>query len=358
MAKSSSLDTYQNLVQELKSGKVKPVNFLCGKETFFLDRLQDIFTQMIPKESRDFNLDLLYGSDTDLDKVLTLSRSYPMMAERRMVIVRDFFHLFDTKEDDENNNARNAQPDDLLAYIEKPNPTNMLILIDEKAPSGNTRLGKAIKKGKSVGYYEFDYVPEHQLPRWITEWVKHNHKSVIEADAAQLIASQLGNNLLHLTTEIGKLATYKKQGEAIRRDDVHAHVGLTREYTVFELQDAVTSRNLDKSLYIADQMLRLSDSVAGEVIKTIGFFYSMFSNVWQIQRLRFKSWPDKQIMKEIGVGSPFYFNKLSDIARAYSYQETLDIFEALLDADKAVKGFSKLDFEAILLMTIKKIVSK
>ncbi|MEX1136401.1 MAG: DNA polymerase III subunit delta [Balneolales bacterium] len=359
MAKPSSLDTYKNLIQQLKSGKVQPVYFLCGQETFFLDRIQDQFTDMVPKESRDFNIDILYGQDATLDQVLSISKSYPMMAEKRMVVVRDFSRLFDTKEvDDEENTARNAGPDDLLAYIKNPNPTNMLILIDEKAPSGNTRLGKGLKKGENVGYHEFPFVPEHQLPGWISGWVKHTHNGNIEPDASQLLASHLGHNLLQLTVEIEKLATYKKQGEAINQEDVRSIVGLSREFTIFELQDAVTARDMENALYIAEQILRLADSIPGEVIKTIGFFYSMFSNVWQIQRFRAKNCPDKQIMKEIGVGSSFYFNKLSDISKSYHYQETLGIFEALLDADKAVKGFSKLDHEAILLMTIKKIVGK
>ncbi|MEX0929538.1 MAG: DNA polymerase III subunit delta [Balneolales bacterium] len=359
MAKSSSLDTYKNLIQELQSGKVKPVYFLCGQETFFLDRLQDKFAALIPEESSDFNLDILYGQDVTLDQVLSISKSYPMMAERRIVIVREFAQLFQSKdEDDEDKNARSAGPDDLLSYIHKPNPTNVLIFIDEKAPSGNTRLGKELKKSGSVGFYEFGYVPEHSLPGWISEWIKHNHKGSIESDAAQLLASHLGNNLLQLTVEIEKLATYKKTGEAITRQDIRSVVGLSREYTVFELQDAVSARNLDQSMYIAGEILRLADSVAGEVIKTIGFFYSMFSNVWQIQRLRAKSWPDKQIMIEAGIHSAYYFSKLSDIAKTYSYEESTEIFEALLDADKAIKGFSKLDHEAILLMTIKKIVSK
>ncbi|MEX0780468.1 MAG: DNA polymerase III subunit delta [Balneolales bacterium] len=358
MAKTSSLDTYKNLIQDLKSGKMHPVYYLSGQETFFLDRLQEKFTDLVPKESRDFNLDILYGQDATIDQVLSIAKSYPMMADIRMVVVRDFSRLFDIKDDDdEENTARNAGPDDLLAYIDNPNPTNMLVLIDEKAPSGNTRLGKGLKKGKSVGFYEFPFVPEHQLPGWISGWVKHNHEGNIETDASQLLASHLGNNLLQLTVEIEKLATYKKQGEAISQEDVRSVVGLSREFTIFELQDAISSRDMDKALYIAEQILNRSDSVAGEVIKTIGFFYSMFSNVWQIQRLRAKSWPDKQIMKEIGVGSPFYFNKLSSIAKSYRYQESLNIFEALLDADKAVKGFSKLDHQAILLMTIKKIIS-
>ena len=135
-----------------------------------------------------------------------------------------------------------------------------------------------------------------------------------------------------------------------------AVVRLSREYTVFELQDAISARQLDKALFIADQILRLSDSIPGEVIKLIAFLYSMFSNIWQIQKLRSKRITDQQIMKETGIGSPFYFKKLTGTAQAYSYQETLEVFETLLDADKAVKGFSNLDHEAVLLMTIKKIV--
>jgi DNA polymerase III subunit delta len=98
MAKrSSSLSDLQSFLEELRSPDIKPVYAFFGEETFFLDRLQDAAIAVIPEEARDFNLDVLYGDEVKVDKVITMCRSYPMMAERRAVIVRDFMKMFDPR---------------------------------------------------------------------------------------------------------------------------------------------------------------------------------------------------------------------------------------------------------------------
>lgn len=357
MARQTSIELYRGLVDEIKSGKTKPVYFCCGQEVFFLDRIQQLVTDSVPADQRDFNLDVLYGQDTNLDRILSICRSFPMMADRRVVIVRDFFNLTNRSESDPENNT-SSNLDDLIPYIENPNPGTLLLILDEKKPAGNTRLGKNLKSSKFVGFYEFEPVPDYRLTDWIVEWTKIHHQKDIDAPAAEYLAQFVGNNLLQLTTEIEKLSTYRKESTTISREDIQKLVGGTKEYSVFELKDALVSRDEIKSLFIAERMLHLSESDTGEVIKTVAFLYSFYSKLWQIIKYKERGLTPAQIQSKVGIKSTFYFNNLMKDARNYRSADILVIFENLLDADKAIKGFGKLDPGSVLYMTIRKITSK
>ncbi|HET6528236.1 MAG TPA: DNA polymerase III subunit delta, partial [Balneolaceae bacterium] len=132
MAKKTSLELYSEILKELKSGGRKPVYFFYGDEKFFLDRLQKAVEKLIPEDQKDFNFDLLYGRDLSPEKVLAIIRSYPMMAEQRIVIVRDFNQL-----NAPTINGNGGDINDLIPYLEQPNPTTLLVCFDEKKPRGN-----------------------------------------------------------------------------------------------------------------------------------------------------------------------------------------------------------------------------
>lgn len=354
MAKNTpdSITEYKRLMAEISSGKIKPVNFLAGMESFLIDRLQDAFTKLIPPEVKDFNYDLLYGQDTNPDQVLDIARSFPMMSDKRMLIVREFTKLFESDDEDD---TEKSSADGLINYLNHPNESCYVIFIGDKAPPANTKLGKAFKKNDNASICYLESVKDSQLPGWISAWIKSEHKMTIDQQASQMLAYAVGADLQKLSSEIDKLCTYKNTQEEITSEDVKKMVGVSREFSVFELQDALISKNLDQALNITEQMLHQSDSETGEVIKTTGYLYSVFSKVWQIQQLGSKGLTPKQISAKVGAYG-FYYEKLNSVARAYSPQKLPEIFEILLDADRAVKGFGKMDPSSIMMMTVKKII--
>ncbi len=353
MAKKTSIDHYSDLLKELKSGDRKPVYFFCGEEKFFLDKLQDVVEGLVPEDQKDFNFDLLYGRDVTPEKVLSIIRSYPMMADERVVILRDFSKLSSYSEE----SSYGGEVDDFIPYLKNPNPTTLFVCIDSKKPNGRTKIGKAIKKGEHVRYQEFEEVPDYKLADWIMNWVKNQHNKTIRPPAAQMLAQYVGSDLQLLSTEIDKVCTFVDTSDAIKKEDIKKIIGLYREYSVFELKDALFERNLDKSLFIAEQMLQHSKANTGEIIRSVGFFYNVFSNIWQIQRLSAKGNSKKQVQKTLGVSNNWYFNKLWKDASAFKLSEMPRIFETLLDADRAAKGFSTMDPSTILLLMIKRIIN-
>lgn len=350
MAKKTSIDYFRNAVSSIR-GRTERVSVYCfyGEESYFLDRLQDEAISLVPESQRDFNLDLLYGADVTPGQLLSIAKSYPMMAELRVVILRDFRRL---------SFAEDGNPEDLVAYLENPNPTTILVLIDEKSPDKRSRMGKMLTGKTPPGIFsaEFENLPEYQVPDWISGWVKEHYDKQIDPDSARILSQLAGNQLQRLSTELEKVCTFVDSRKQIARSDVEAIIGSYREYSVFELKDAVLSRDLEQTLSILEQMLLKGKTDTGEVIRTVGFFYSVFSNIWQILRLKEKGLNKSQIQQELNVKSTWYFNQLWKDATSFRLSEMPAVFEALLDADRAGKGYTTLDPSTILLLMVKRIV--
>ena len=352
MAKPTSIDHFKNARNSIRSTEYrKPIYYFYGEERFFIDRLQAEIAALIPDEQKDFNYDLLYGGEVSPEGVLGMARSYPMMADMRVVIVRDFLKLRGTDQG-------GGHISDFEHYAKNPNPSTVLCLIDRKAPDGRTNVGKSLKSSNNsnVQDYEFKALPDYQLTDWAIEWASAQHGKSIDSQAAQVLAQLVGNNLQLLSTEIEKVCTFVDSQDRVTIDHVKKIIGSYREYSVIELKEAIFQRNLDKSLGIAEQMLLKSNADAGEVIKSVGFFYRVFADVWQIRRLMEKQLSKSQIQSELGIRNSYVFNFKWKDASQYQLAEMPRIFEALMDADRAAKGFSTLDVPSIYILLIKRII--
>lgn len=352
MAKNNSLDTFRSLFNSLrKRDSIKRVYYLYGEESFLIDMLQDEIEKLIPEDQKDFNFDLIYGNESNPANVLNIASSYPMMAEKRIVIVKDFMKL------DEHSEGEGIK--EFTGYFENPNPTTILCLIDTKFPHRNRQPGKTLKnRNKETDFFaihEFEKIDERNLPDWIMDWARHSHNRQINPEAAQVLAQLVGQDLKLLSSEIDKLCTFVDTSKPIEVDHVKKITQSYRDYNVIELKNAVIKRDLDQSLQIAEQMLLHTNNSTGEIIKTVGFFYSVFSNIWQICRLTEKGLNKQQVQDQLNIRSNYIFNIQYQEASRFRLAEMPLIFEALLDADSAAKGFSTLDAPSIFLLLIKRI---
>ncbi len=361
MAKRIKTDSQQlfiNLIKDIGDGKILPVYFLCGDEQFFTDQIQDKLTGLVPPESRDFNFDLLYGQDVDPAKILDVARSYPMMGDKRLVIVREFFQSTNKNinPDEEQQENSGGSLDSFIPYFERPSKETVLVMHDFKKPNKNTRFYKALLNSQECGYFEFDSPPEHSIVEWISDWVRTKHNKEIERPAAEMLYQIVGTNLHKLSTELEKLATFHKSAEQISVKDVKSVVGFSREYTAFDLQNALFARNARKTMFIAEQILQSADNETGEILRIIALLHSSFTNIWQYNRLAKKNLSPSDIDAQMKVGN-YRLKMIARDATSFRMDELPLVFEALLDADRSIKGFSKLDSKAIFVMMLKRILA-
>lgn len=345
----SSIRIYHQLLKELKEGNVKPWYCLVGKESFFLDQLQKAFLELIPTEARDFNADLLYGKEYTTDKVLSIARSFPMMSERRLVVVRDFLALGEDSEE-------STSWDDFIPYLEHPNPTSILVLIDEhRRPNARTKFGKALKKSKQGFFSAFDAIGQSDLVDWVGGWANTRFQKQIDRQAAEFLAFIVGDDLQKLSTEIEKVCTFQDSSKRVSVEDIKKITGYTGQYSVFDLKGSLMDKKEAQSIAIAEHLLNKADNVTGEAIRLVSFLFSQFATLWQVRRLLDKGMNPQDIKSELKLGPAFFYTEKE--ARKCRSGAFPRIFEALLDADMAIKGYSKMKPDAVIYLTLHRIIN-
>lgn len=354
---------YDSVMREIRTGKIRPWYCFTGPEVFFLDRLQDAFESLIPEDLKDFNFNVFYGRETGIDRVLDAARSYPMMAERRMVIVRDFLQIGQKSgpqdgDSEEESIGPSGAMDELIPYLERPNVSTILILIDGNGGlPGNKKIGKVIKASSTGFHQHFETLVTEGLPDWVMQWSESQFSRSIEPDAAHLLVHLVGDNLQALSTELDKLYTFKDSAQTLTVAEIKKVVGETRRFSAEDLKNALIRRDAKESLHIAEQLLQQADNVTGVIIRTLAFLNTVFINLWQIRLQMDRQLPDNQIAELLNISPGFLRFQMADARQFRNAAALQQMIEYLLDADAAIKGFSRMDARSAFLMLVSKLTT-
>jgi DNA polymerase III subunit delta len=321
------------LMAAIKKGSFAPVYFLYGEEDYYIEGIVDaVVANAVDESTKHFNCDILYGSDADGKQIAAMAASYPMMADRRVVVVKDFERL--------------ADKDALENYFEHPSPTTVLVIVAAH-PDMRKKPYAMLKKHSAGG--ESPRLYDNQIPAWIEGHVKKLKRS-IAPQAAALLQSYVGTSLRELANEIEKLLIAVGDKASIDADDVERVVGVSREYTVFELANAVGDKNIKRAVEIAERMLDMGESP----VPMIAALTQHFMKLWKLWDARRKFHEDRELAQAAGV-SPFFLAQYQRQLQRYSLAQIEEAFCVLARADEQVKT-SQGDDKVILAVTISEIV--
>jgi DNA polymerase-3 subunit delta len=202
------------------------------------DAVRQLIDAALDSSPRDFNLDVRRGADLDAETLAILLSTPPMMADRRVVVVRDIGGL---KKD-----ARKV----LEGHLKRASPDVLLIVT---CPSGS-KADSMIPTGVTV--LEFDPLSGDRIPKWIAHHVTVEVGAQITPSAIELLHAAVGSDLHQLAAEIDKLASYVEgTGQEITEEAVAAVVGVRRGETQADLLDAIADRNLSRALNVMPHVL-------------------------------------------------------------------------------------------------------
>lgn len=255
--------THEDIIRNVRSGKVAPVYCLMGEEDYYIDKLSDFLIDALLKpEERDFNLDVVYGMDTTVNDVIELARAYPLMSERRLVVVREAQSM--------------RSYDGLESYLRHITPSTVLVLCYKH---GKLDKPKGIVKAlQDVGVvYESKRLWDSQLPGFITGYFKHKGVAV-EPQVVQMLAAYVGADLMRLSSEMDKLVlSLGQQEKTVTTAHVGSLTGMSKEYNDFELVGAIARKN-ENTVY------RILDNYKGNnrtfsLQRTLSVLFTFFSDV-------------------------------------------------------------------------------
>ena len=310
--------TIDDLRAALAQRKVAPVYLFCGSEDFLVEEATDLVIEsVLAPEHRGFNLDVMYGGDADARDVASHASSFPMMADRRVVVVRDLDKL--------------ANKELLSPYIEQPSPSTSLILHSTK-PDFRKKPYLIAKRASSIIWFE--PIRDYHVAGWISKRLKQQGWD-IEPEAVKILAAYVGTSLREIQNELNKLYVFIGKRRLITPDDIRAVVGVSKEYNVFELQNAIGAKNLARSTQVLSRMLDAGESP----ILLIVMLTRYFTTLWKLRDLQRHGVAGGELAAKVGV-SPYFIKEYVAAADRFTLSEIEHSFETLVRADEQLKTSS------------------
>lgn len=308
-----------SILNDISQQNFKPIYLLHGDESYYIDILDKVIVEhALEEDQRDFNQMIFYGKDADFNAVIEEAKSFPMMAERRLVVVREAQDL-------------KMDWDRLALYAEKPNPTTVLVLeYKYNTVDKRKKAFKLIEKNGLV--FQSDAIKEYNLVQWINNYLKQKNYG-ITAKASQLLADSIGNNLSRITNELDKLELLLTPGTQINEIHIEENIGISKEYNVFELVNAISTRDTLKAYRIVDYFAHNPKS--GPLVVVISNVFTHFIRLMKIHFNKGKS-PD-QLAKDLRL-HPFAVKQLIQSSNTYPPKIVARNIDILEEYDLKSKG--------------------
>ena len=306
------------IVNDIKSKNYKPIYFLCGEETYYIDKISDLIeSAVLTEDEKSFNQVVLYGRDTTVEEIVSTAKRFPMMADYQVVIVKEAQNLSKTFEKFE-------------SYAVNPQLTTILVFAYRDKPDGRKKIFKTIKD-KGV-WFESKKLYDNQVPDWIVKVLKGQNYG-IEPKAAAMLSEFLGTDLAKINNELEKLKIVFPEGHIFTPKNIEENIGFSKDYNVFELKSALATRNQQKAYTIIHNFA--ANPKDNPIVVVSGQMFAFFAQLLQYHGLKDKS--KFNAAKALGV-NPFFMDEYATASKNYPMRKVSQIIEIIRDMDVKSKG--------------------
>mgnify|MGYP002673174768 FL=1 len=312
----------RQIINDVKNGNFVPVYLLMGTEPYYPDLVCDeIIKYALTDSERDFNQTVFYGLDTDAGTVASECRSYPMMAERRLVVLKE---------------AQSMKTlEDLATYASDPMESTVLVILMHGASADKRRaLYKNVQK-KGVVLVS-DALRDYEMPQWITSFYKSRGLD-IEPAAAALLAEYAGTDMSRIMLETEKMQKNLPEGTVrVNAADIEKNVGISRQFSIFELTKALSYMKAEKALKIAAY---IGNGPKFMLLLATAPLYTHFYRIlkYEAALLKNPAMSKSDRAKLLGV-NPYFMEEYDVAARNYPIRRCMKVISLLEEYDFKGKG--------------------
>lgn len=313
----------RSLVEDARKGVFKPVYILMGDEPYYPDMVcQAVIDNCIDDFGKDFNETICYGADVTPDRIITEAREFPMMAERRLIVVKEAQMM------------KNLE--DLSIYCQSPLDSTVLVLLLHKAAVDKRKaLYKTVQKTGVV--LDSPSLRDYEIPAWIQSYYASRGLS-IDPQAAALLGESAGTELSTIAVETDKLLKNLPEGAtSVSVADVEKNVGISRQFSVFELTKELSYRRAPQALKIASH---LGNSAKFAMPMAVSALYNHFYRILKYAALLAQGGypsPEDKARALAGV-NPYFYKEYDAAVRNYPLPRAMAVVGLLCEYDYLGKG--------------------
>jgi len=311
---------FEEIIKELKNKIYKPIYFLYGEESYFIDQISDYISEhVLNEEEKAFNQTILYGKDSKIEDVINAAKRFPMMANHQVIIVKEAQNL--------------KQIEKLEYYAEQPlNSTILVINYKQKNFDKRKKVYKVLKKNAVI--FESKKLYENQVGTWINSYLKNKNYSVSPV-SSKLLTDFLGTDLSKISNELDKLMISLPEGTSITPDHIEKNIGISKDFNVFELQNALGNKDVLKSNRIINHFA--ANPKDNPMVMVIISLFGYFSKILSLHYLKDKS--DNNVASVLGV-HPYFVKDYKRAAGKYNVRKIVAVISYLREYDMKSKGYN------------------
>ena len=317
------------IFKNIKTKEFLPIYFFHGEEAYYIDiAVKALENDVLTEDEKAFNQTVVYGKDTNYNEILSLAKQYPMMGDKQLIIVKEAQDL-----------KLNEEETSLLEkYVENPVESTILVFAHKhKKVDSRKKVFKTLDRAKML--FHSEPVKDYNLAKWIDDEAK-NLQIKLAPGISQLLADYLGNDLSRIANELNKMKLVLKDGEVLDGKLVETHIGISKEFNVFELQKALGKKDANTAFKIAYYMGK--NPKTNPIVMTIGNLYNFFSNVVLYHTVSHQSPPT--IASELGI-NPYFVKDYAEAARLYPLKFATRIISVLREIDLKSKGLGAVNMD-------------
>ena len=311
-----------DIISDVKRGVFAPVYLLMGDEPYYPELVcQAIVDNCLQDYEKDFNETICYGSDVTASQIVTSARRFPMMAERQLVVVKEAQQM--------------KGIEDLAVYCAEPLDSTVLVLLMHKASADKRKsLYKTIQKTGIV--VDSPAIRDYEIGNWISSYYAGRGLS-IEPQAAALLGESAGTDLSVIVAETEKLLRNLPEGcTQVRMEDVEKNVGISRQYSVFELTRELSLKNSAKALKIATH---IGTAAKFAMPMAVSALYTHFYRILKYEAaLQKNPRMDQQERASILGVNPYFLREYDAAVRNYPVPSAMKVISMLCEFDYLGKG--------------------
>ncbi len=314
---------FDEILKDLKNKIYYPVYLFSGVESFFIDELTNFIDENILTASeKEFNQTVVYGLDTNVYDLISMAKRFPMMSNYQVIIVREAQHLKESEK--------------LVEYISNPlNSTILVIAYKHKSMDKRTKLYKSIKEKGIV--FDAQKLWENQVSTWIEKRIQSMGFSIGNRES-ELLAQYLGADLGKIDNELKKMALNIHPGSKITDVLIEQNVGISKDYNVFELQDALKDRDILKANKIINYFA--ANPKENSIFMVLPVLYNFFFRAMVLSQL--KGLDSRTIASRLSV-KPSQLSKYQQVLSKYRVMKLASIIEEIKSYDLKAKGLGNVN---------------
>ena len=315
-----NLQEINSIISKINNKVYSPVYFLMGEETYYIDLISDLLeSKVLSEEEKSFNQTILYGKDTTAEEIISVCKRFPMMSKFQLVIIKEAQDL-------------SSKIDGLINYLLNPMHSTVLVInYKYKTLDKRKKIYKAIQKFGLILNSKKPY--ENQVSTWIFNKLKEDNYT-IDLKANQMLVEFLGGDLKMINNQLNKLKLLKPENNYIDPKLIEKNIGISKDFNIFELRNAIGSGNLSKALVIGNYFSSNIKAYPTQLVLSSLFNY--FIQIFQFHSLNNKS--DINVASTLGINK-FFAKDYHKAAKIYPMKKISSIITLIKNIDLKSKGY-------------------